>query len=226
MDGVADRALKDPESGLVCGIKTGQRTMGMKKKGKAQRPLETPALEQIRAELQKENHRHAFGRVMRSTIYTLLIVAAAAVLVAVMFLPVLQISGTSMTETLWNGDIVVALSGSDYATGEVVAFYYNNNILVKRVIATAGDWVDMDKDGNVYVNNVLLEEPYVTDKALGICDITFPYQVPEGRIFVLGDHRATSVDSRSSTIGSVSEEFLVGKILFRVWPLSGIGVIE
>jgi signal peptidase I len=163
---------------------------------------------------------------MRSTIYTLLIVAAAAVLVAVMFLPVLQISGTSMTETLWNGDIVVALSGSDYATGEVVAFYYNNNILVKRVIATAGDWVDMDKDGNVYVNNVLLEEPYVTDKALGICDITFPYQVPEGRIFVLGDHRATSVDSRSSTIGSVSEEFLVGKILFRVWPLSGIGVIE
>ena len=153
---------------------------------------------------------------MRSTIYTLLIVAAAAVLVAVMFLPVLQISGTSMTETLWNGDIVVALSGSDYATGEVVAFYYNNNILVKRVIATAGDWVDMDKDGNVYVNNVLLEEPYVTDKALGICDITFPYQVPEGRIFVLGDHRATSVDSRSSTIGSVSEEFLVGKILFRV----------
>lgn len=127
---------------------------------------------------------------------------------------------------MWNGDIVVALSGSDYATGEVVAFYYNNNILVKRVIATAGDWVDMDKDGNVYVNNVLLEEPYVTDKALGICDITFPYQVPEGRIFVLGDHRATSVDSRSSTIGSVSEEFLVGKILFRVWPLSGIGVIE
>ena len=224
--GQADRALKDPESGLVCGIKTGQRTMGMKKKGKAQRPLETPALEQIRAELQKENHRHAFGRVMRSTIYTLLIVAAAAVLVAVMFLPVLQISGTSMTETLWNGDIVVALSGSDYATGEVVAFYYNTNILVKRVIATAGDWVDMDKDGNVYVNNVLLEEPYVTDKALGICDITFPYQVPEGRIFVLGDHRATSVDSRSSTIGSVSEEFLVGKILFRVWPLSGIGVIE
>lgn len=200
--------------------------MGGKRKEKKKRALETPSLEQIRQELQKENHKHTFGMVMRSTIYTLLIVAAAAVLVAVMFLPVLQISGTSMTETLWNGDIVVALSGSDYSTGEVVAFYYNNNILVKRVIAVAGDWVDIDQDGNVYVNGKLLEEPYVTDKALGICDITFPYQVPEGRIFVLGDHRATSVDSRSSTIGSVSEEFLVGKILFRVWPLSDIGMVR
>ncbi len=200
--------------------------MARKKKEKEEKVLEVPSLSQIEAELQKENHKHTFGRVMRSTIYTLLIVAAAAVLVAVIFLPVLQITGTSMTETLWNGDIVVALSGSDYKTGEVVAFYYNNNILVKRVIAVAGDWVDIDKDGNVYVNNVLLDEPYVTEKSLGICDITLPYQVPEGRIFVLGDHRATSVDSRSSTIGSISEEYLVGKILFRVWPLTDIGMVK
>ena len=200
--------------------------MARKKKEKEEKVLEVPSLSQIEAELQKENHKHTFGRVMRSTIYTLLIVAAAAVLVAVIFLPVLQITGTSMTETLWNGDIVVALSGSDYKTGEVVAFYYNNNILVKRVIAVAGDWVDIDKDGNVYVNNVLLDEPYVTEKSLGICDITLPYQVPEGRIFVLGDHRATSVDSRSSTIGSISEEYLVGKILFRVCPLTDIGMVK
>ena len=200
--------------------------MGRKKKEKETKTLEVPSLSQIEAELQKENHKHTFARVMRSTIYTLLIVAAAAVLVAVIFLPVLQITGTSMTETLWNGDIVVALSGSDYKTGEVVAFYYNNNILVKRVIAVAGDWVDIDKDGNVYVNNVLLDEPYVKEKSLGICDITLPYQVPEGRIFVLGDHRATSVDSRSSTIGSISEEYLVGKILFRVWPLTDIGMVK
>ncbi len=200
--------------------------MARKKKEKEEKVLEVPSLSQIEAELQKENHKHTFGRVMRSTIYTLLIVAAAAVLVAVIFLPVLQITGTSMTETLWNGDIVVALSGSDYKTGEVVAFYYNNNILVKRVIAVAGDWVDIDKDGNVYVNNVLLDEPYVTEKSLGICDITLPYQVPEGRIFVLGAHRATSVDSRSSTIGSISEEYLVGKILFRVWPLTDIGMVK
>ncbi|MCI8800369.1 signal peptidase I [Acetatifactor muris] len=200
--------------------------MGRKKKEKKEKVLETPTLSQLEAELEKEIHKHTFGRVMRSTIYTLLIVAAAAMLVAVTFLPVLQISGTSMTETLWNGDIVVALNGSNYSTGEVVAFYYNNNILVKRVIAVSGDWVDIDKDGNVYVNNELLEEPYVTEKALGICDITLPYQVPEGRIFVLGDHRETSVDSRSSTIGSISEEFLVGKILFRVWPLTDMGMIR
>ena len=200
--------------------------MGRKKKEKKEKVLETPTLSQLEAELEKEIHKHTFGRVMRSTIYTLLIVAAAAMLVAVTFLPVLQISGTSMTETLWNGDIVVALNGSNYSTGEVVAFYYNNNIMVKRVIAVSGDWVDIDKDGNVYVNNELLEEPYVTEKALGICDITLPYQVPEGRIFVLGDHRETSVDSRSSTIGSISEEFLVGKILFRVWPLTDMGMIR
>ncbi|MCM1025239.1 MAG: signal peptidase I [Roseburia sp.] len=196
--------------------------MGKKK----EKVLEIPTLEQIEAELQKENHKHSFGRVMRSTTYTLLIVAAAAVLIAVMFLPVLQITGISMSETLWDGDIVVALSGSDYETGDVVAFYYNNNILVKRVIAVAGDWVDIDKDGNVYVNNELLEEPYVTEKSLGICDITLPYQVPEERIFVMGDHRDTSIDSRSSTIGSVSKEFLVGRILFRVWPLADIGGIR
>lgn len=188
--------------------------------------METPTLEQIEAELRKENHKHSYGRVIRSTIYALLVVAAAAVIVAVMFLPVLQISGSSMSETLWDGDIVVALSSSKYKTGEVIAFYYNNTILVKRVIAVSGDWVDIDGEGNVSVNNVRLEEPYVSDKSKDSCDIKLPYQVPEGRIFVMGDHRATSLDSRTSAIGCISEENLVGKILFRVWPISELGLIE
>lgn len=188
--------------------------------------IDAPSIGQLEAELQREIHKHSFGAVMRSTIYTLLVVAAIAVIVAVMFFPVLQITGTSMTDTLWDGDIVVAMSTSKFSTGEVIAFYYNNTILVKRVIATSGDWVNMDEDGTVYVNDVKLEEPYVTDPALGTCDITFPYQVPEGRVFVMGDHRATSVDSRTTAIGCISEEFLVGKILFRVWPLTEIGLVR
>ncbi len=186
----------------------------------------TPTLEQIEAELKKEQHKHSFGRVMRSTIYALLVVAAVAIITAVMFFPVLRINGTSMTETLWEGDIVVALNGSSYKTGEVIAFYYNNTILVKRVIATAGEWVNIDEEGNVYVNDKLLDEPYVTDKAFGNCDIKLPYQVPEGKIFVMGDHRETSIDSRNTAIGCVSEELRVGKIFLRVWPLEEFGFVK
>ena len=153
-------------------------------------------------------------------------VAAVAVLIAVLLLPVLQISGTSMTDSLHDEDIVVALNSSAYETGDIIAFYYNNNILVKRVIAAAGDWVDIDKDGNVYVNNELLDEPYVTDKALGDCNITLPYQVPDGRCFVMGDHRATSIDSRNTAVGCVSNDMVIGKILIRVWPMEGFGIVK
>ena len=187
--------------------------------------MEAPTVEQLEAELKKEQYRHNYGRVLRSTAFSLLVVAAVAVLVAVLLLPVLQINGTSMTETLQDGDIVVAISNSKFKTGDVIAFYYNNNILVKRVIAAAGDWVDIDEHGNVFVNEVELYEPYLVEKALGDCDITLPYQVPESKIFVMGDHRSVSLDSRNTALGCVGDEQVVGKLLFRVWPFEGFGIV-
>ena len=192
----------------------------------ATQAMEAPTVEQLEAELKKEQYRHNYGRVLRSTAFSLLVVAAVAVLVAVLLLPVLQINGTSMTETLQDGDIVVAISNSKFKTGDVIAFYYNNNILVKRVIAAAGDWVDIDEEGNVYVNGELLDEPYITEKAYGNCDIDLPYQVPDGKCFVMGDHRATSIDSRNTAVGCISDSGVVGKIMFRVWPLEEIGIVN
>lgn len=185
-----------------------------------------PTTGQLKRELDLENYKRSYARIFRSTVFTLITVAAAAVLVAVLFMPVLQIYGTSMSPTLTEGNIVLSVKGSGFETGDVVAFYYNNKILVKRVIAQPGQWVDISKDGTVYVNDMPIEEPYLTEKAFGECDIELPYQVPESRIFVMGDHRSVSVDSRSSTIGCVAEEQIVGKIVFQIWPLSGFGFIQ
>ena len=110
--------------------------------------------------------------------------------------------------------------------GDVIAFYYNNKILVKRVIASAGEWVELDEEGNLYINGKLQDEPYIEEKALGECDIEMPYQVPEGRVFVMGDYRAVSVDSRSSSVGCVAEEQIVGKLVFKIWPLKNIGKLS
>ena len=188
--------------------------------------LAVPSVELLEAELKKEQYKSNYSRVLKSTVFSLLVVAAVAVLIAVLLLPVLQISGTSMTETLQDEDIVVAVNGSSYRTGDVIAFYYNNNILIKRVIASAGDWVDIDDEGNVFVNEEQLDEPYISEKALGECNIDLPYQVPDGKCFVMGDHRAVSIDSRNKYIGCVSNDMVVGKILFRVWPLSGLGIVD
>ena len=196
------------------------------KKEKRSQTQQPPTLEQLTAELERENYKRRFGRVLRSTLFTLVVVAAAAVLVATIWMPVLQIYGSSMTPTLNEGEIVVSVKGSAFEPGDLVAFYLGNKILVKRCIAGPGQWVDINENGDVFVDGKLLDEPYLTEKALGECDQSFPYQVPESRYFCMGDHRATSVDSRHSAVGCVAEEQIVGKIVFRVWPLSGFGALR
>jgi len=177
-------------------------------------------------ELERVKQRSLFHRMVRSTLYGLIVVAAVAVLIAFLVLPVLRIYGTSMSPTLTQGEYVLAIKGDSFKTGDIIAFYYNNKVLVKRVIADSGQWVDIDDDGNVYVNNIAVEEPYISEKALGDCNIKLPYQVPENRIFVMGDRRSISVDSRNSAIGCIADEQIIGRILFKIWPLKDLGPVR
>lgn len=186
---------------------------------------EVPDVALLRKELKREQYRHRYAASLRSTVYTLVVVAAFAILVATLWMPVLQIYGNSMTPTLHEGQIVLSLKGSHFEKGDLVAFYLGNKLLVKRVLAGPADVVNITEDGTVYINGEEQAEPYVSEKALGECDLGFPYQVPESRYFLLGDHRKTSVDSRSSAVGCVAEEQIVGKIVFRVWPLADFGKV-
>lgn len=182
--------------------------------------------EDIEKELKRERYKKKYKLSLKSTLFTLVVVAAAAVLVATLWMPVLQIYGSSMTPSLEDGEIVVSTKSTDFKTGEIVAFYYNNNVLVKRVIATSGQWVNIKEDGTVFVDGEELYEPYLYEKSFGDCDLELPYQVPENKIFVMGDHRSVSIDSRNSVIGCISEEQLVGKIVFRVWPMKKFGALS
>ncbi len=176
---------------------------GESRKKQAKKTLEMPSIDLLEGELKQTQYKTRYGRVLRSTIFSLLVVAAVAVIIAVLLMPVLQISGNSMEDTLSDGDLVIALNNGKFKTGEVIGFYFNNGILVKRVI-----------------------EPYISEKALGECNITLPYQVPDGKCFVMGDHRANSIDSRTTTVGCISGDKIVGKLLLRFWPLRSFGLIR
>lgn len=184
-----------------------------------------PQISDIEKELKRERYRQRYKVSLKNTVFTLVTVAAIAVLVATLWLPVLQIYGGSMSPTLEDGQIVVSTTVNKLESGDIIAFYYNNKVLVKRVIAGAGQWVNIDADGNVFINNAYLNEPYIAKKALGNTDIEYPYQVPEGKIFVMGDERSTSIDSRTSTVGCIDREQIIGKIVFRVWPMNNFGSV-
>jgi len=189
-------------------------------------PTQIPEIPELERELKRERYKLRYRRTLKSTIYALITVAACAVLVATLWLPVLEIYGSSMVPTLEDGQIVLSLKTGKLEPGQIVAFYYNNKILVKRVIGQSGDWINIDTDGNVYRNGEKLAEPYVTDRAFGECDIELPYQVPEERVFVMGDHRSTSIDSRNTAVGCITQDQVVGRLVLCLWPLKDFGEIK
>lgn len=184
-----------------------------------------PSAEQLESELKKIKYKKDFRKILKSTISSLIVVAAIAVLLSMLFLPVLRVTGSSMTPTMQNDELIICSKRSNFKQGDIVAFYFNNKILLKRVIGIAGDYINITSDGTVYVNGDKLDEPYVSELALGTCNIEMPYQVPDNRIFVMGDHRSVSIDSRSTTVGCIADEYVIGKVIFRIWPFESIGTV-
>ncbi len=187
---------------------------------------EIPTTKELERELNKIKYQNKFLKIFKSTMCVLIVVIALSILVATLVFPVLEIYGKSMNPNLIEGDIALCVKKNKFNQGDIIAFYYNNKILVKRVIAKASDWIDVKENGDIFINNELLDEPYLKEKSLGESDIVFPYQVPEDSYFVLGDERDTSIDSRNSLIGSIHKDDIIGKIVFKVWPLKRIGFIK
>ncbi len=182
----------------------------------------TKAVERERSRLQ---HRKKHLATLRTTVGALIVVAAMSILVSTLYMPVIRVSGSSMEPSLADNDILLLVKTSHLETGDLVGFYYENKLLLKRVIGEPGDIIDIDAEGNVTLNGELLDEPYLAEKALGETDYVYPYQVPEGQYFVMGDNRLTSIDSRSSAIGCVSTDQILGKVVLRIWPFSSIGLL-
>lgn len=192
---------------------------------KPEKEVIVPSLPEIQRERKRIRRGSYYWQALRGTVAVLVVVAAVAVLITTLFLPILQISGDSMSPTLEHDEIVILLKTQDFQRGDLIGFYYQGKILLKRVIALPEDEVAIDADGNIYVNGELLDEPYVTEKGLGDCDLEFPYTVPGTGYFVLGDQRSNSVDSRNSVIGAISQDDIIGKVFIRVWPLSEFGFV-
>jgi len=188
--------------------------------------IELPSSEELTSELKRERNRIRYKRILKSAVYALVIVAAIAVLIATLILPVLQISGTSMEPTLNNGEIVVLVKSSELERGDLCGFSYSNKVLIKRVIGLPGDVIAIDAEGTVYVNGEVIDEPYITEKGLGECDLEFPYTVPENEYFLMGDKRTTSIDSRSTVIGCIAKDQIIGRLFLKVWPLSELSFID
>ena len=184
-----------------------------------------PKTIELQEELDKVNYFYKYVNVLKNIFYILIIVSAISILISTFIFPVLKIHGQSMGKTIKEGDISISIKKNNYQPGDVIAFYYNNKILIKRVIATSSDWVNILDNGDVFVNNELLKEDYLKEKLLGESDITYPYQVPEDSYFVLGDNRNNSIDSRNSLIGTVKNEDIIGKVIFKIWPIKRVGFV-
>lgn len=193
--------------------------MGMKLKKKE---VSIPSKKQVETERKRYRRQKAYNKALGGTVYVLTIVAAVAVLIATLVLPVLQIEGTSMEPTLSNGDVVVLAKTTRFDRGDLCGFTWNNKLLVKRVVGLPGDWIEIDDKGVIYLNGKKLDEPYVQEHSMGECDLEFPFQVPAEQYFVLGDMRESSIDSRNTLIGCIAKDQIVGKVFFRVWPLKNV----
>ena len=191
-----------------------------------QKKIDLPTAEQLKNEWKRLQYKQNFARTLWNTVSSLIVVAAITVIVYMLFVPVLRVTGTSMTPTLLNDELILCIKSNDFHNGDIVAFYYNNKILLKRVIGVSGDVIDISDNGTVFLNGEQIDEPYVNELAMGECDIELPYHVPDNRVFVMGDHRVVSIDSRSTAVGSIAEEYVIGKVFLRIWPWEKIGTVS